>query len=354
MNPIENLLSLFEMFFSEYLISQRGASPHTMASYGNTFQLLLRYAAKCLKKSPSNIVLQDLKAKFITKFLDDLERHRKISARSRNVSLAAIHSFFKYLSYKLPKYGALIQEVLAIPEKRVTHNIVDFLTEEEVRALLDVPNQETWLGKRDHTLLVVAIHTGMRLSELLGLKWQDISLSQGASVQCMGKGRKYRCILLSNQATRCLRIWFNELCPLPVTPVFPTIHGLKMSPDAFQYLIKKYTKEAAKQCSSLKLKKVTPHVLRHTAAMRMLQAGIDQASIALWLGHESIKTTYIYQSADIEMKKNILQKLNPLNTKTSRFKSKDKTMAFFKNFVNIQKDEGIGPKNTENKKKKKL
>jgi integrase/recombinase XerD len=354
MNPIENLLSLFEAFFSEYLVSQRGASSHTMASYGNTFQLLLRYAAKYLKKSPSTIVLQDLKAKFVTKFLDDLEHNRKISARSRNVSLAAIHSFFKYLSYKLPKYGALIQEVLAIPEKRVNHSIIDFLTDKEVRALLDAPNQETWLGKRDHTLLVVAIHTGMRLSELLGLKWQDVSLNQGANIECIGKGRKYRSLPLSNQATRCLRIWFNELSPLPAAPVFPTIHGLKMSADAFQYLVKKYTKKAAKQCSSLKLKKVTPHVLRHTAAMRMLQAGIDQASIALWLGHESIKTTYIYQSADIEMKKNILQKLTPLNTKTLRFKPKDKTIAFFKSFVSINKNEGIESENTEKKKKNKF
>jgi integrase/recombinase XerD len=354
MNHIENLLSLFEAFFSEYLISQKGASSHTVASYGNTFQMLLQYAAKCLKKSPSNIVLQDLKAKFVTKFLDDLEQNRKISTRSRNVSLAAIHSFFKYLSYKLPKHGALIQEVLAIPEKRVNHNVIDFLTENEVRALLAAPNQETWLGKRDHTLLVVAIHTGMRLSELLGLKWQDINLNQGASVECIGKGRKYRCIPLSSQATRCLRIWFNELCPLPETSVFPTIHGLKMSADAFQYLVKKYTKDAAKQCSSLKLKKNTPHVLRHTAAMRMLQAGIDQASIALWLGHESIKTTYIYQSADIEMKKNILKKLTPLKTKTSRFKPRDKAMLFFKNFAMIQKGERVGQKNTENKQKKGL
>ena len=354
MKPIENLLSLFEAFFSEYLISQRGASAHTMASYSNTFQLLLRYAAKCLKKSPSAIVLQDLKAKFVTKFLNDLEQHRKISARSRNVRLAAIHSFFKYLSYKLPKYGALIQEVLAIPEKRVNHNIIGFLTETEVKALLDVPNQETWLGKRDHTLLVVAIHTGMRLSELLGLKWQDISLNQGADAECLGKGRKYRCIPLSSQATRCLRIWFNELCPLPAAPVFPTIHGLRMSADSFQYLVKKYAKEAGKQCSSLKLKKVTPHSLRHTAAMRMLQAGIGQASIALWLGHESIKTTYIYQSADIEMKKNTLKKLIPLNTKTSRIKPRDRMITFFKNFTIIQKEEGIGPENTGNKKKKRL
>lgn len=339
MNHNENLLSLLETFFREYLISQKGASLHTMASYGNTFQLLLQYAAKRLKKTPSSIVLQDLKAKFVTQFLDYLEQHRKISARSRNVSLAAIHSLFKYLSYKLPKYGALIKEVLAIPEKRVTHRIIDFLTDKEIKALLDAPNQETWLGKRDYTLIVVAIHTGMRLSELLELKWQDVSLNQRASIECIGKGRKYRCIPLSKQATRCLQIWFNELSPLPSTPVFPTIHGLKMSADSYQYLIKKYVIEAAKQCSSLKLKKVTPHMLRHTAAMRLLQAGIDQASIALWLGHESIKTTYIYLSADIEMKKNILKKLKPFKTKTVRFKPKNKTMEFFKKFVNIYKSE---------------
>jgi site-specific recombinase XerD len=354
MNPTENLLSLFEAYFREYLISQRGASSHTMASYSNTFQLLLQYAAKYLKKSPFNICINDLKARLITKFLNNLEQNRKISARSRNVSLAAIHSFFKYLSYKLPKYGAQIQEVLAIPEKRVTHRIVDFLTDNEVKALLEVPNQKTWLGARDHTLLVVAIHTGMRLSELLGLKWQDVNLNQEAAVEFRGKGRKNRIIPLSNQAIRCLRIWFNELKPLPTGPVFPTIHGLKMSADTFQYLIKKYTREAVKQCESLKVKKVTPHILRHTAAMRMLQADIDQASIALWLGHESIKTTYIYLSADIEMKKNILQKLPPFDTKTSRLKSKDKIKEFFKKLAGFHDDDGIGPKNAENKKKKRI
>ena len=333
----ENLLSLIEEFFSVYLISQRGASSHTIASYSNTFQLLLRYAAKYLKKSPAAIDLQDLKARFVTKFLDDLEQQRKISARSRNVSLAAIHSFFKYLSYKLPQHGALIQEILAIPEKRAKHNIIDFLTENEVKALLEAPDQKTWLGKRDHTLLVVAIHTGMRLSELLELKWQNINLDQGACIECIGKGRKYRSILLSIQAVRCLLIWYNELRPSSAAPVFPTIHGLRMSADAFQYLVKKYTERAAEQCPSLKLKKVTPHVLRHSAAMRMLQIGADLASIALWLGHESIKTTYIYLSADIEMKKKILQKLTPIKTKVLKAKSKDELVDFFKKIAIIRK-----------------
>lgn len=309
-----------------------------MASYGNTFQLLLRYAAKELKKSPEDLVLGDIKANFVTKFLDDLEQTRKISPRSRNVYLAAIHSFFKYLSYKLPQYGALIQEVLAIPEKRTTHNIIDFLTEIEVKALLDAPDQKTWIGRRDHTLLVVNIHTGMRLSELLELKWQNVSLDSRACVECMGKGRKYRSIPLSNQAIRCLRVWCNELCPLPTDPLFPTIHGQRMSADAFQYLIKKYIKKVAEKFPSLKLKKITPHALRHTAAMRMKQAGIDLSSIALWLGHESIKTTYIYQSADIEMKKQILQKLKPLRTKASRGNLKVKSMNLFKKYWYNTKD----------------
>jgi integrase/recombinase XerD len=344
MNSKENLLSLFEVFFREYLISQRGASSHTIASYSNTFQLLLKYTAEHLNKSPSKIVLNDLKASFVTQFLDYLEQDRKISARSRNVSLAAIHSLFNYLSYKLPDYGALIKEVLAIPEKRFSHKTVDFLTDKEIKALLDVPNQKTWIGKRDYTLMVVAIHTGMRLSELLGLKWQDVSLDQRASIQCAGKGRKYRCTPLSKHAVRCLQVWFNELKPLPLTPVFPTIHGSKMSADAFQYLIKKHTKKAAKQCLSLKLKKVTPHVLRHTAAMRLMQANADLASIALWLGHESVKTTYIYLSADMEMKKNILEKLNLFKNKTSRLKPRDDTTAFFKKFINVYKEDKSGKK----------
>lgn len=337
MKPI-NIPHLLEAFFNERMIGQMQASPHTIASYSDTFQLILKYAARELKKKPSELTLNDFNAQFLCEFLDDLEKSRKICARSRNARLVAIRSFFHYLSYRLPEYGALINEVLAIPEKRMGQKLIDFLTNEEVNALLNTPNQKTWIGKRDHTFLVVAIQTGMRLAELTALLWKDVHLEQGAHIECIGKGRKNRSTPLSKQAINCLLIWSRELDSLPSDIVFPTIHGSKMSPDSVQYMIKKHTIIAAKHCRSLISKKITPHVLRHTTAMRLVQAGVDLSSIALWLGHESIKTTYIYLRADIAMKEKILKKLPPLNTKTSRYKPSDKTMVFLKKLSSSGKD----------------
>lgn len=326
----KNIPILLEAFFRERLMRQMQVSSHTIDSYSNAFQLLLQYATKQLKKNPSELLIDDFNAQFLIQFLDDLEQSRQISARTRNARLAAIRAFFRYISYRLPESSALISEVLAIPDKRTSQKLINFLTNEEVEELLNSPNQDTWIGRRDHTLLVVAIHTGLRLSELITLKWKEVHLDQNAYVECLGKGRKERCTPLNIQSVRCLHRLFEELNPSPSDNVFCTIRGGKMSSDSVQYMLKKYTIIAKKKCSSLTHKKVTPHVLRHTAAMRLLQAGVDLSSIAIWLGHESIKTTYIYLSADMEMKKKILKKLNPLKPKTSWFKPNNKIMIFLK------------------------
>ena len=332
------ILDLLEEFFNEHMKSRKHASPHTIASYSDTFQLILQYAFKKLKKKPPELTINDFNAQFLCDFLADQEECRKICARTRNARLVAIRSFFRYFSYRLLESGSLINEVLAIPEKRMDQKLIDFLTKEEVDALLKAPNQKTWIGKRDHVFLIVAIQTGMRLAELTALKWENVHLGQGASIECLGKGRKNRSTPLSKEAINCLFLWSKELDSAASNIVFPTIHGCRMSSDSVQYMLKKNTIIAAKHCSSLTSKKITPHVLRHTTAMRLVQCGIDLPSIALWLGHESIKTTYVYLRADIEMKERILKKAPPLNTKTSRYKPNDKTMSFLKKLSNPNKD----------------
>lgn len=351
MKNIENFSSLLEAYFNERMLNQIQASPHTIASYSNTFQLLLKYANRRLKKIPSQLTLGDLNAKFLCEFLDNLEKERGISARTRNARLAAIRSFYKYLSYRLPEFGALIQEVLAIPNKRKEEKLIEFLTVEEVEALLAVPNQKTWIGRRDHTLLVVAIQTGLRVSELVKLKWENVHLDQSAYVKCLGKGRKNRITPLSRQSIRYLREWSKELSSATSCFVFSTIHGCEMSSHSVRYLLKKYTAIAVKRSPSLKHKKVTPHVLRHTTAMRLLQSGVDLASIALWLGHESIKTTYIYLQANIEMKEKILEKLHLIKTSKKRYIPCNETMKFLKNLSSIGKSKSEKRQNGRKNKK---
>lgn len=339
-----SIISLLESFFKDRLISQKGVSPHTRASYSYTFQLLLKFATFKLKKQTSNLCLESFNAGLISKFLDDLERQRKTNARTRNQRLAAIRSFFKYLSTKIPEAGALINEVLAIPAKRFLQKSVIFFSDLEVKALLSAPDQETWIGKRDHLLLVLAIQTGFRLSELLGLTRNSIVWDQNVTITCIGKGRKSRSLPLSKSTEVCLRTWIKDLGEIDI--LFPTIHGKKMSSDSFQYLLKKYAAIAARTCPSLNSKNVTPHMLRHTAAMRLLQAGNDLASIAIWLGHESIKTTYIYFTADMEMKRQILEKLPSLKSKNVRFKPTNKNINFLKKFARSDYEDGLGNQKT--------
>ena len=322
---------LLEDFFCERMIAEMNASPHTRASYSYTFQLLLQYAERKLKKTASKLTVEDLNYKFIRNFLDHLVQDRKIRPQSLNVRLAGIRSFFRFIEPHLPEYGALITKILSIKDKRTDLKLVDYLDDKEVEALLKAPNQQAWIGRRDHCLLTLAIETGLRLSEIISLRWKDVIWSEHASVHCMGKGRKERDTALSRQSAKILYAWSKRVSSLPTDIVFPTIKGDQMSSDAVQYLVRKYAAVAAKNCLSMGYKKISPHVLRHTTAMRLLHAKVGLAGIALCLGHESFKTTYKYLNASVELKEEIMKSSNPLKTKTSRFHPTDKTLKFLKN-----------------------
>ncbi len=307
---------------------QRQASPHTIAAYRDTFRLLLCYARERLKKPPSELALEDLSAPFINEFLYHLEKKRDNSARSRNLRLAAIHSFFRYVAFEQPEHSALIQRVLAIPCKRCDRALVDFLTPSEVNALLAAPDRGTWGGRRDHVLMTFAVQTGLRVSELIGLCCQDISLGTGPHVRCNGKGRKERCTPLTKHTVAVMRAWLRERGGQPLDPLFPNARGGRLSSDGVEYLLAKHAAVAQQTCPSLEKKRVTPHVLRHTTAMDLIQAGVDPSVLALWLGHESIETTQIYIDATIKMKEEILKKTASPKTGARRYHPDDHVLAF--------------------------
>ena len=322
--------TLLQAFFTQRLIAQRKASPHTISAYRDTFRLLLRFAQKRLHKSPSQLALEDLNAPFLGMFLQDLENQRANGARSRNLRLTAIRSFFRYAALEIPQYSALIQRVLAIPHKRQSRPLVDFLTRPEIKALLGAPNRNTWLGRRDHGLLLTAVQTGLRLSEITSLRQSDIFLQSGAHVRCQGKGRKERCTPLAKPTVSVLAAWVKEQGKDSSKILFPSARGGPLSADSVQYLVTKYAATAREKCPSLLQKHVSPHVLRHSAAMEMLQAGVDRALIALWLGHESIETTQIYLDADLALKEKVLAKTTPIKSKRRFFRPDDELLSFLK------------------------
>ena len=320
---------LLERFFIERLMRQRQVSPHTVSSYRDTFRLLLHFADRRLHKQPSHLVLEDIDAPLITAFLDDLEANRKITARSRNLRLTAIRSFFHYAAYEEPAHASQIQRVLAIPGKRCLKALVKFLDRAETEALLAAPEQRTWYGRRDHALLLVALQTGLRLSELTGLRREDLHLGTGAHVRCVGKGRRERCTPLTKQAVAAMKAWLPELAK-STDWLFPKAQGGRLSADAVQRFLAKYQRIAGQACPSLKKKRGTPHVMRHTLAMTLLQAGIDRSVIALWLGHESVETTQIYLDADLALKEKILAKTTQSDQRPRLFKPEDRLLAFLK------------------------
>ena len=328
MNSATNFSGLVQAFFTDRLLRQRRASPHTVAGYRDTFRLLLRFAEERLGKAPSKLSLKDLDASFIGDFLDHLEKARGNAARSRNTRLAAIHSFFHYLSFQEPAYAEQCRRILAIPSKRYERRLIEYLAPEEIDALLAAPDRTTWIGRRDRALLLVGIQTGLRVSELIGLRRCDIILGAGPHVRCEGKGRKQRFTPLRQEAVEVLTQWLRECPAEPATPAFPSSQGGPLSRDAVERLVARHQRSAAQQCPSLKRKRVTPHVLRHTTAMQLLRHGIDRAVIALWLGHESVETTQMYLHADLRLKEEALSKVPPLNVPPGRFRPDDELLAF--------------------------
>jgi len=322
------LAPLLEAFFVDRLMRQRQVSEHTVAAYRDTFRLLLRFAHARLAKAPSALLLDDLDATFIGIFLDHLETQRGNSIRTRNARLGAIHSFFRYAALHEPAHSLLIQRVLALPQKRFVRYLVRFLSRGEVVALLAAPDPGTWLGRRDHALLLVAVETGLRVSELTGLRCEDATLGHGAHVRCRGKGRKERCTPLSRETVRVLRAWLHERKGAPHDALFPSLRGGALSRDAVERLLTKHTTAASEKCSSLRGKRVSPHVLRHTTAVSLLQAGVDRSVIALWLGHEQVETTQMYLAADLATKERALARTAPLPAHVARYRPSDELLAF--------------------------
>jgi site-specific recombinase XerD len=317
-------------FFTQRLMQQRQASPHTIRCYRDTFRLFFRFAATRLNKGPSQLTWDAFDAQLISGFLDDLQMQRGIVARSRNLRLTAIRSFIEYAALEMPDHAGQFQRVLAIPAQRCVHELVDYLSRAEVDALLAAPDQIRWSGRRDHAWLLLAVQTGLRVSELTALTREDTHLGGGAHVHVLGKGRKERCVPLTNQTTAVLQAWMKQPALGEGEFLFPNRCGGRLSSDGVQYLLAQHVGTASIVCPSLRSKRVSPHVLRHTAAMELLQAGVDTTVIALWLGHESVETTHIYLEADLAMRQKVLAKTTPHEGSPGLYKPDDALLAFLK------------------------
>ena len=322
------LAPTLQAFFAERLVRERAASPHTVCAYRDTWRLLLGFAADRTGKPPCELELADLDATLISAFLDYLEQKRASTPRTRNARLAAIRALFRYAALRHPEHAASIARVLAIQPKRFERAIVNSLSETEVAALLATPDITRWVGRRDRTLLLLAVQTGLRLSELIDLRLGDLHLGTGAHVVCHGKGRKDRVTPLTSTTVRVLREWLAERHAELTTPLFPTRSGNPLSRDAVEHRLAIYSRIAAHACPSLVTKNVTPHTLRHTAAMRLLEAGVDTTVIALWLGHEHVDTTAIYLHAHLAIKERALAKLRTPQNTIGRYRPPDTLLAF--------------------------
>lgn len=317
-----------QAYFTDRLIGQRAASPNTIAAYKATFRLLLGFASRRIGKAPSDLDIADLDAPLIAAFLDHLEADRHNEPATRNNRLAAIHSLFAYLALHYPEDAATIQRVLAIPAKRTERNLVTYLTEEEADALLEACDKSTWTGRRDHAMFALTIQTGLRISELVGLTCQDVTLTAGANVHTVGKGRKERRTPLVPATRVLLRAWLAERAAGPCDPLFPTTTGGRLSRDAVERRLARTLVLAAERCPSIGAKRVTMHTLRHTTAMRLLVAGNDITVIALWLGHEQIATTNIYLHADMTHKQRAIDRTKAITAKPGRYRPPDTLLAF--------------------------
>jgi integrase/recombinase XerD len=319
---------LLQAYFMDYLMRERNLSPNTIANYRDTFRLVIAFAQKCFNKPPTELAIHDLDASFVVRFLDHLEKDRGVAPQSRNVRLAAIHSFFNYVALQEPAAGAVAQRVLAIKSKRYAKKPVEFLTQSEIDVLIAAPDQSLWSGRRDRTLLLLAVQTGLRVSELIGLRCQDVSLEAGAHVRCTGKGRKTRCIPLRKEIVAAMRLWMRERKGQPDEALFPNARGQSLSRDGVEYMLTKHVGTARKECPSLKAKRISPHVLRHSTAMQLLQHGVDRSVIALWLGHESMETTQMYLHANLELKEQALAKTQPIKGRLRRYRPTDQLLTF--------------------------
>jgi site-specific recombinase XerD len=325
---VSALAPTLQAFFTDRLIRERHASPATVASYRDAWRLLLAFAVKHTGRAPSVLDIDDIDAALVSAFLDHLEHERGNSVATRNARLSAIRSLFRYAALRHPEHAATIARVLAMPPKRFDRALITFLTQAEVDALLAAPDIITWTGRRDRALLLVAAQTGLRVSELTGLSCGDVHLDAGAHVGCHGKGRKDRITPLRPATIDVLRAWLTERAGNPADPLFPTRKGQRLSRDAVERRIAIHSATAAAACPTLRDKKVTAHTLRHSAAMRLLEAGVDTTVIALWLGHEQVDTTAIYLHADLSIKQRALERTRPAAVEPGRYQPPDALLAF--------------------------
>lgn len=321
------LPALIQRFFTDRLCVQMEASRHTVAGYRDTFRLLLRYASARHSKPPVKLTIEDIDADLIADFLVHTETARGNSTRSRNTRLAAIRSFFRYVAMSDPTWLLQCQRILAMPNKRYVKRTVTFLDADEMAALLAAPDRTTWAGRRDHALLLLAVQTGLRASELVGLRCGDVVVGSGAHIRCMGKGRKERATPLRRETAKLLAAWIGDDKD-GSSPLFPSIRGERLSRDALEHLVRKHCLTASRVCPSIGAKRVTPHTLRHSTAMDLLHHGVDPAVIALWLGHENVETTQIYIHADMRMKEKALARVAAAPTPSGRFLPDDQLLAF--------------------------
>lgn len=320
--------ALVQEFFCQRLTAQRNASADTVASYRDTFRLLLAFAEERLRKAPVDMAVSDMDPSLVLDFLDHLEKTRGNRVRTRNLRLTAIRSFMKFVASRLPSALASVQRVLAIPTKRFDRPLVGFLSRDEIDAIIAAPHTDRWSGRRDRVLFATLYNTGARVSEIIGVRRRDLSLNGSPFVHLHGKGRKDRSVPLWRTTRTALQQWLTQLPAAPDHPVFPNRTGSDMSRSGVEDRLDQAVRDAAEKCSTLRDRRVSPHIVRHTTAMHLLQAGVDITVIALWLGHESPATTHLYVEADLEMKQRALEKLQPAQVGGGRYRPADKLLAF--------------------------
>ena len=323
-----SLPALIQQFFTERLCTQMQASPNTIAGYRDTFRLLLRFASEHTGRAPTKLKIEDLDSDLMGEFLAHVESERRNSARSRNTRLAAIRSFFRFVAMNEPAHLLHCQRILAMPGKRYVRRTVEFLDRAQIDALLAAPDRSTWIGRRDHAILMLALQTGLRASELINLRRGDIVSGTGAHIRCEGKGRKQRCTPLRRETLQVLEAWLRQCAGTDCDPLFCTNRGTQLSRDALEGVVRRHTLSASRSCPSLAGKRVSPHVLRHSTAMELLHHGVDQTVIALWLGHESVETTQVYMHADLRLKEKALARMTAPASNPGRYRPDDKLLAF--------------------------
>jgi integrase/recombinase XerD len=320
--------TLVRQFFCQRLVAQQNASARTVASYRDTFRLLLGFFAESRGRPPATLVMADLDAPAVLAFLDHLEQRRGNCVRTRNVRLAALRSFLKFAAARDPVCLPAVQRVLAIPMKRFGRPLLGYLSREEMAAILTAPDGSTWSGQRDRVLFALMYNTGARVSEAIGLRRSDVELAPSRTARIEGKGRKERVIPLWPSTAARLREWLPRVSPDPGSPLFPNAHGAPLSRSGVEDRLRGAVRLAVARCPTLAGRRISPHTLRHTTAMHLLQSGVDITVIALWLGHEATETTHHYVEADLAMKERALSRIEELPSPSIRYRAGDELLRF--------------------------